>query len=549
MKSKNGLEPDSDLVLLKYENENSVSNGNEKSIQFEVYIPNTNTKLDLSICIDKKMDIYIPIELSEKTQKLYDDLKKQNYNLFDETDKFYNDICSQFKSEKGTDILLADRYNYYFIPNQLSCQKNCEYSDYLYNSKYLKCKCNIIEKENIEVLEPEKITAKLITKTFYNVLKYSNYKVLKCYKLVFQNTTIIKNIGSILSIIYFIGFLISFGLFFYYKNIFYLNKEIHKLTLENKNIDKNKSCINRKNTKNDENIHEFIKEENKTNSIKIKMRKKTKRKFANHNNISSRNILKHKFTNKSKELINEKITIKFEHKNNNKTLTDYELNDLDYINALNKDDRNFIRTYWYLLKREHLLIFTFFNKNDYNIFSIKLSKLFLAICSDMAFNVFFFSDESMHNIYISGGVYNYIEHLAQMIYSTIISQILQIFINYLTMTDIHYYKIKNLLKENNLKKKKFKFLIDCIKYKIIIFYSFAFLLFLFFWYLISAFCAVYENTQKVFIIDSISSFIYGLIYPFIFYLIPSCLRIISLKAKEKKNLKCLYFLSDKIPIF
>ena len=149
-------------------------------------------------------------------------------------------------------------------------------------------------------------------------------------------------------------------------------------------------------------------------------------------------------------------------------------------------------------------------------------------------------------IYISGGVYNYIEHLAQMIYSTIISQILQIFINYLTMTDIHYYKIKNLLKENNLKKKKFKFLIDCIKYKIIIFYSFAFLLFLFFWYLISAFCAVYENTQKAFITDSISSFVMGLIYPFALYLVPAGLRFISLKAK---NLKFLYIISDKIPFF
>ena len=196
-----------------------------------------------------------------------------------------------------------------------------------------------------------------------------------------------------------------------------------------------------------------------------------------------------------------------------------------------------------------VIIFTFFNKNDYNIFSVKLSKLFLAICTDMAFNVFFFSDESMHNIYVSGGEYDYIGQLAQMIYSTIISQIVQIFINYLTMTDIQYYKIKKLLKEKNINEKQFLFLFNCMKYKIIIFYSFTFLLFLFFWYLISAFCAVYENTQKIFITDSISSFMYGLIYPFVLYLLPAGLRIISLRAKEKKNLKFLYFLSDKIPFF
>ena len=86
-----------------------------------------------------------------------------------------------------------------------------------------------------------------------------------------------------------------------------------------------------------------------------------------------------------------------------KDLTDYELNELEYVVALELDNRNFLNIYWYLLKREHIILFTFFNWNDFNLFSIKLSKLFLSICSDMAFNVFFFSDESMHNMYESGG--------------------------------------------------------------------------------------------------------------------------------------------------
>ena len=45
------------------------------------------------------------------------------------------------------------------------------------------------------------------------------------------------------------------------------------------------------------------------------------------------------------------------------------------------------------------------------------------------------------------------------------------------------------------------------------------------------------------------SFLMGLIYPFALYLAPTALRIISLKAKKKKNFKILYSLSDKIPIF
>ena len=45
----------------------------------------------------------------------------------------------------------------------------------------------------------------------------------------------------------------------------------------------------------------------------------------------------------------------------------------------------------------------------------------------------------MSDIYSSGGEHGWVGQFAQMIYSTIISQILQILLNYLTMTDIHYY--------------------------------------------------------------------------------------------------------------
>ena len=255
------------------------------------------------------------------------------------------------------------------------------------------------------------------------------------------------------------------------------------------------------------------------------------------------------YLNKKLDVKKPEINEKLSEKKEKEKLSDYELNDLEYLEALEEDNRNFFKIYWYLLKREHLLLFTFYNWNDFNLFSIKLSKLFLSICTDMAFNVFFFSDDSMHNIYISDGEHDFIGQLAQMIYSTIVSQVLQIFISYLTMTDIHYYQIKELKKEKNITSKQTIPILKCIKIKIIVYHIFTFLLFLFFWYLISAFCAVYENTQRIFLTDSISSFIIGLVYPFALYLAPTALRVISLKAKEKKNLKFLYTLSDKIPFF
>ena len=166
----------------------------------------------------------------------------------------------------------------------------------------------------------------------------------------------------------------------------------------------------------------------------------------------------------------------------------------------------------------------------------------------MALNMFFFSDESMHNVYKSGRKYNFFEQLFQMAISTLISQSLQIFLNYLTMTDIHYYFIKTLTKDK-INKGKILSIINCIKYKIIIFYVFTFLLFLFYWYVVSAFCAVYVNTQRIFITNSVLSFCLGLLCPFAIYTIPTGLRFLALSTKKRKNLKIVYCLSNIIPFF
>ena len=205
--------------------------------------------------------------------------------------------------------------------------------------------------------------------------------------------------------------------------------------------------------------------------------------------------------------------------------------------------------YWYLLRREHIIIFTFVGWNDFNLFSLKLSKLFLTICSDMAFNVFFFSDESMHKIYTSGGEHDFVGQIAQMVYSTIISQLLQIYVDYLIMTDSQYFYLKQLKKNSQLNTKVSLSIVKCIKNKIIVFYISTTIFFLFFWYTASAFCAVYANTQRIFVADSYTSFFMGLTYPFALYFISSGLRFLSLKFKGKKKLRILYVLSGKIPLF
>ena len=44
----------------------------------------------------------------------------------------------------------------------------------------------------------------------------------------------------------------------------------------------------------------------------------------------------------------------------------------------------------------------------------------------MALNVFFFADETMHKMFLDYGKYNFIQQIPQIIYSTIVSQLIEL---------------------------------------------------------------------------------------------------------------------------
>ena len=95
------------------------------------------------------------------------------------------------------------------------------------------------------------------------------------------------------------------------------------------------------------------------------------------------------------------------------------------------------------------------------------------------------------------------------------------------MTDKYYYKIKN---SKNIKNDTIIKIKKCLKKKFAFFFLFINIMFAFYWYVITCFCALYKNTQIAFIKDSLSSFILDNLIPIIIYLFPSLLRIISLKS-------------------
>ena len=199
--------------------------------------------------------------------------------------------------------------------------------------------------------------------------------------------------------------------------------------------------------------------------------------------------------------------------------------------------------YWTKLKRRHLILFTFVAKKDFNLIYVKISRFVLQVCNNMSMNALFFSDESMHKIYLSYGKYNFVQQIPQILYSSLISQLFDLLIGLLIITEKQVFEIICLkISEEEINQNEIDKIFRLIKIKFIIFYSISFLLIAFYWYLIAAFCAVYENTQITFIKDFISSFCTGLLYPFIIYLFLTFLRKMSLKDKNKKRLNFLYII-------
>jgi len=134
------LNEDDELIILKTD----IRDNNIKStfVQFEVYHPYTFEKINLSIFENVDISINVPVYFEENTRKITQKLNEYGYNIFDEGDKFYNDICSKFTTENGTDIILNDRRNdIYSLTNNISlCQKGCNFQ--YYNYKLNQAKCN-----------------------------------------------------------------------------------------------------------------------------------------------------------------------------------------------------------------------------------------------------------------------------------------------------------------------------------------------------------------------------------------------------------------------
>ena len=197
-----------------------------------------------------------------------------------------------------------------------------------------------------------------------------------------------------------------------------------------------------------------------------------------------------------------------------------------------------MRYYCDLIRTKHLIISTFVPIDDYNLVSVKISSFLLQFSLHISINALFFTDKTMHLIYTSNGKMDLKYQIPQIIYSSLISTFVNAIIRLLSISETNILLIKRektLEMSNKIAEdEKFK-----VKIKLIFFFIVSFILSAFFWYFLSCFCAVYKNTQKLLVKDSLFCFCISMLYPFGLNLLPGCFRIPALRAKNRDK-KSLY---------
>ena len=365
---------------------------------------------------------------------------------------------------------------------------------------------------------------------------------MKCYYTLFTKEGIYKNIGNYILLFIILLFLIS-GICFYkcgYISLEDVIKEIIAL--------KEEKSIKYNNIKETNDIKNEGEKKEKKSKMKKKKKKIKQRKTNKSNIINISDNKNHKSFSKlelinSNRFLNSKNELNINSQTDNAIrFNDFELNSLSYINSIKYDKRTFLSYYNSLIRTKQPIIFSFCPIKDYNSIIIKIDLFFLFFAILYFINALFFEEKTFHKIYMENGIYNFAYFIRFISYSFIISHILMLIIKYFSLSERNILEIKNekIIEKANDKIYSVK---KCLIIKYISFFISGTLFLLFLWYYLSSFGAVYQNTQIFVIKNTLISFGFSLVYPFIINLIPGILRIYSLKNNKRK---CIFQLSKII---
>ena len=301
-------------------------------------------------------------------------------------------------------------------------------------------------------------------------------------------------------------------------------------------------------------------------SIKAKKSTKQSQKVLtcnNKTNANNRRKSKQKTSRKSIKLNEEKKWPGFYNlilvnpNNQQKTKPPQSLYILDnyyYEQAIKHDTREFWRILFICLLSKENILNTFFFHSPLEVQPLRISIFIFTYSCDFALNALFYFNENISDKYHYEGdslyLYLFVNNIVITIFSTVFSYVLVKVLNCLTNSKESIKEIfrreEIMMKENKKykldkeKKKNIKNnileIFKNLKIKIVVYIIIEFLIMLFFFHFITAFCEVYKDTQFSWLYDSFISFLISILLEVLISFIVSLLYMTSLRMK----LKCLY---------
>ena len=218
----------------------------------------------------------------------------------------------------------------------------------------------------------------------------------------------------------------------------------------------------------------------------------------------------------------------------------YEINYIKYEEAVKYDKRTKMSMFLSILVLKHPLIYAFFINDKYTIKSISISMFIISEQMGLAFNALFYTDGYISNQYKHEGNIDIIASLPKSIYSSLFSIGLSIVFGFLTSSKSILMKI--LLFSDQKEKDDLNKVLRCIRIKLAFYFTLIFIFSIFFWYYVTAFCAVYQNSQVGWLIGAVISIALGLITPVAMSLFVFIFRVIGIEKKSRCSYKVSNFL-------
>ena len=499
LKKKYGISEEEDLMIIKGDTLKELGQFYGTQTDYQLFSTSLGAFLPLDSCQEEgtTVEVVNPFKTENILLSLFQNKISSaitnGYNIFDKESPFYHDVCTPFTNENGNDVLLDDRINDYFSEQLNICENGCTFKGYNVTTNLYTCQCPVKNTINQDISEVQDISEEL-PKDFFKKHKNSNIEVFKCASQVFSNEGQKNNWGSYILLTCLASFIGSV--------VFYFIKGSSKI---------------------DEIFNKFNNNNNISNPPKPKEIPQSNQKIDNKDKTTtSREI------NKKGEINEFKITEEL-------------LNSADFQTAKKYDKRGYLKLYWSLLKMKQLFIFTFYTSTDYNLRIVKIALFILFLSFYFAFTALFFNDSIMREIYIYKGNTDAAVHIPNIVLSSLCCLIMNFIIRFVSLSERNISQInyeENEGKKKTLSQKTKKLL----KIKLIILFAISVVLIGLCWYYVSAFCAVFKNSQGHYLINVFVAFLVCNIWPCITSLISPIFR----RKGLDDNSPCMYKASQII---